>query len=101
MSTQEDRMLELACDRALVGLTPDGQAELEAFLGAKFERGLPQNESDHLAPLVLLRTHGKQEGPVDLCQAERRASTGPRPVLFESAPFNIPQSEMSLTLIHP
>ncbi len=37
MSTQEERMLELACDRALVGLTPDGQAELEAFLGAKFD----------------------------------------------------------------
>jgi hypothetical protein len=37
MTTNEERMLELACDRALVGLTPDGQAELEAFLGAKFD----------------------------------------------------------------
>jgi hypothetical protein len=37
MSQEMDRMTELACDRALVGLSPDGQAELEAFLGAKFD----------------------------------------------------------------
>jgi hypothetical protein len=30
-------MVELACDRALVGLTPDGQQELEGFLGAQFD----------------------------------------------------------------
>ncbi|HVY47787.1 MAG TPA: hypothetical protein VHB21_17990, partial [Minicystis sp.] len=32
-----ERMLELACDRALVGLSLDGEAELEALLGAPLD----------------------------------------------------------------